>query len=364
MRVFISSVRAGLEDEREALPGLIRALEHTPVRFEDFSAQKVPSREACVAAVADSDVYILLLGPHYGYRFPETGQSATNDEWRAARQAGLQIYVFRKSGVAFDADQEEFAQEVGEYGSGRFWKTFTTTTELQQGVVEAIRDAQNRPAALDFAPLGTLVQPGWVSDRDIRSRDPRFEVRVLPVADTPTTDRVFRQAAQRLAAMLRSENVISQLSGLTEHDGVDTFRLSSSDDGPRAGWNSVRPSRFDAASIDKSGQFAVTFVLPADQMGSFLDRDDAVQNVTRALRLTDRMEYVSTARCAVALRVTGAPRVTVGPVPSASRSSMSIPSREEAIQLLPDESIPTAALGSAAHEVAVTTVDTLLSRLR
>jgi len=364
VKIFISSVRAGLEEEREALPGLVQALGHTPVRFEDFSAQKVPSRETCVTAVAASDVYILLLGPHYGYRFPETGQSATHDEWRAAQQAGLQIYVFKKEGVAFDPEQEEFAKQVGEYGSGRFWKTFSTTAELQQGVVQAIRDAENQPATLDFAPLTTPIEPRWLSDRDARSRSPRLEVRVVPVADTPTTERVFRQAAQRLAATLRSENVVSQVSGLTEHDGADTFGLSSSDDEPRVGWNTVRPSRFDSATIDKSGQLAVTFVLPGDQMGSFLDRDDAVQNVTQALRLAHRMEYVSTARCAVALRLTGAPRVTVGPVPGASRSSMSMPSREEDIELLPDESIPTATLSSAAHEVAVATVDTLLSRLR
>ena len=43
MKIFISSVRRGLEDERDALPALISALGHTPVRFEDFSAQSVPS---------------------------------------------------------------------------------------------------------------------------------------------------------------------------------------------------------------------------------------------------------------------------------------------------------------------------------
>lgn len=39
MKVMISSVRRGLEPERDALPGLIMALGHEPVRFEDFSAQ-------------------------------------------------------------------------------------------------------------------------------------------------------------------------------------------------------------------------------------------------------------------------------------------------------------------------------------
>ena len=85
VKVMISSVRRGLEPERDALPGLIMALGHQPVRFEDFSAQPHPSREACLRAVHESDVYLLLLGPHYGHVFPETGQSATHDEFVAAQ---------------------------------------------------------------------------------------------------------------------------------------------------------------------------------------------------------------------------------------------------------------------------------------
>lgn len=76
MRVFISSVRRGLEEERDALPGLITAIGHTPVRFEDFTAQAVPSREACLDGVAASDVYLLLVGPHYGQPFKDSPQAA------------------------------------------------------------------------------------------------------------------------------------------------------------------------------------------------------------------------------------------------------------------------------------------------
>src|SRR3954452_13975856 len=106
MRVFISSVRRGLEEERDALPGLISAIGHSPVRFEDFTAQPLPSREACLAGVATADVYLLILGPNYGYRFPDTGQSPTHDEWVAAQSAGIPRLVYRKEGVTFAAEQE------------------------------------------------------------------------------------------------------------------------------------------------------------------------------------------------------------------------------------------------------------------
>jgi hypothetical protein len=98
VKVFISSVRRGLDEERDALPGIILAVGHTPLRFEDFSAQPMPSREAGLAGVADADVYLLILGPNYGYRFADTGQSPTHDEWTAATAAGVPRLVYRKDG--------------------------------------------------------------------------------------------------------------------------------------------------------------------------------------------------------------------------------------------------------------------------
>lgn len=100
MKVFISSVRSGLETERDSLPGLIMALGHEPKRFEDFGAQAMPSREACLRGVNDSDAYLLLLGPKYGHLFRETGQSATHDEWVAAVTKGMPRLVFRKTALS------------------------------------------------------------------------------------------------------------------------------------------------------------------------------------------------------------------------------------------------------------------------
>jgi hypothetical protein len=94
------------------------ALVRQPVRFEDFGAQPLPSREACLRAVHESDVYLLLLGPCYGHIFPETGQSATRDEFVAAKAKGIPRIVLKKTGVPFEPEQETFARLVGEYGTG------------------------------------------------------------------------------------------------------------------------------------------------------------------------------------------------------------------------------------------------------
>lgn len=161
MRVFISSVRRGLEEERDALPGLITAIGHTPVRFEDFTAQTVPSREACLAGVQSSDVYVLLVGPHYGHVFEDTGQSATHDEWMAATAAGMPRVVYRKADVELDADQAAFVAEIEDYGAGVFRDTFCSTAELQTKVAGKIRELAETSGPLSFTPMTEAPVIQW-----------------------------------------------------------------------------------------------------------------------------------------------------------------------------------------------------------
>src|SRR5689334_19624050 len=99
MSVFLSSVRRGLEDERDYLPGLLRAAGHEPSRFEDFTAQPVPSRDACLAGVEQADVYVLLLGEQYGQPMADTGTAPTEEELTVAKRRGIPILVFRKKGT-------------------------------------------------------------------------------------------------------------------------------------------------------------------------------------------------------------------------------------------------------------------------
>ena len=111
-RVFISSVTEGLRQERTALPGLIRALGMDPVRFEDFTALPEPSRDVCLQAVGTCDVYLLLLGEHYGTPFADTGLSPTHEEYRAAINKGIPRLAFRRRGVTMESAQAAFAAEV------------------------------------------------------------------------------------------------------------------------------------------------------------------------------------------------------------------------------------------------------------
>lgn len=131
MKVFISSVRRGLEQERDAMPGLILALGHVPLRFEDFTAQPNPSREVCLRGVAESDVYVLLLGPHYGTVFPETDMSPTHEEHAAALTGGLPRLIFRKDGVDFD-DRGNFCARSKSTAPGSFEAASSTRSTSNQ----------------------------------------------------------------------------------------------------------------------------------------------------------------------------------------------------------------------------------------
>jgi len=138
-KVFISSVRRGLEEERDSLPALVKAVGHLPRRFEDFTAQPQPSRDAFLAGVEGADVYLLLLGPHYGDPIFDSGLSPTEEEWTVGKRRGIPILVFRKLDVDLDDAQLAFAKRVEDYVTGRFRDTFSTTADLSEGRREASR---------------------------------------------------------------------------------------------------------------------------------------------------------------------------------------------------------------------------------
>ncbi len=151
-RVFISSVTEGLRQERTALPGLIRALGMDPVRFEDFTALPEPSRDVCLQAVGTSDVYLLLLGEHYGTPFPDTGLSPTHEEYRAAINKGIPRLAFRRHGVTMESAQAAFAAEVEAYETGLFRGSWEEVGELLSAVSDALAQLDTLGGPLTLRP--------------------------------------------------------------------------------------------------------------------------------------------------------------------------------------------------------------------
>jgi len=370
VRVFVSSVRHGLEEERDALPGLITAIGHTPVRFEDFTAQTTPSRQACLDGLGTADVYLLILGPRYGHRFDDTGQSPTHDEWTAASKAGLPRLVYRKLGVIFEDDQQAFARHVGEYTSGVFHDTFTTTHELQAKVAAKLRELEHAPNPLVYSPLAASVSVTWRSDFDADARRsttsrPELEVHVLPVGSTPRSVRIMGELTQSLPNRLRdtcSVDARQSLNPIRTHDAiVITVPPAPSQ---RAGWDDVRQPRLLGTRAAADGQVSAWATLPGDSMGSILDVDTLPDQIAGLLRLIGQLRIMDTRQLAIGVGINSTMCLSIGTIARLPRQSVSFASLSgHPLHVPPDEQVTIAALDTGALEVARALASGLLHAL-
>ena len=161
MKVFVSSVVDGYEHFRDAVCRAIKARDHDPVLMGQTNpALPHTPRKACLDGVAASDVVVLLLGSRYGsvHSANEVAMSATHEEWGHARDLGKDVLVFVEGISDWEPDQEAFLTEVGDYLEGRFYKQFSTESQLFDEVIDALRHLEDRRAQLlDFSkrlPVG------------------------------------------------------------------------------------------------------------------------------------------------------------------------------------------------------------------
>ncbi|TDD50075.1 DUF4062 domain-containing protein [Kribbella antibiotica] len=356
MKVFISSVRRGLEEERDALPGLISAIGHTPLRFEDFSAQAVPSREACIAGVQAADAYLLLLGPNYGHRFEDTGQSPTHDEWIAATATGLPRLVYRKDGVDLEPDQEAFVRRIGDYRDGLFYDTFRTTHDLLTKVAAKIIELDRAPSPLEFAPLSGPVTVTWRSDYDARfsrtgSSPTALELHVVPIGQPSRSARQMMQLAETLPDRIREARLVAASEALDVIRAGDSLQVNFAE--PIGRWREVQESKTIGIRVGADGQVSAWASLPRDGLGSILDPVRLPDQVADLLRLIGNLGVLGPAQIAIAAGVEPSTLVSVGRADGMPRQSARILMSGGPIRAVPDELVSASALSAGAAEVAL-----------
>lgn len=110
-KIFISSTREDLKEEREKLINFIDSLpDCKAIAMEKFSASKDRSKELCLTELRDSNVLILILGFKYGSIDEEEGISFTEIEYNAAKQLGklnMPIFVFVKQGSEWTSEEQD-----------------------------------------------------------------------------------------------------------------------------------------------------------------------------------------------------------------------------------------------------------------
>ncbi|MFI2210002.1 DUF4062 domain-containing protein [Streptomyces sp. NPDC020141] len=358
MRIFISSVRRGLDEERDSLASLISALGHTPVRFEDFSAQTKPSREACLAALASADVCLFLLGPKYGHIFPETGQSATHDEWVAAQAAGIPRLVYRKLQVEFEPAQVDFTRIVQAYATGVFRDSFETTLELQTKVVQKIKELEAGTSPLSFARLAEPPELRWTIDdtsiNPLAGNDvPLLELHVLPSNFVGHSDRELEQLSTSLVDRIRTAGLVRGDVALSPSRSRDHVAVSVPSGRPRS-WDTPQPGELAEVRLYKTGQISTRATLPKDGLGSILDPEALPQQITDLLKFIGALNIVQQDRIVVAAGVSCSALTSVDRFdPHQSRRSARLSHLSNfTLRTEADESVTLAALSTGAKEVS------------
>jgi hypothetical protein len=370
VRVFISSVRGGLEAERDALPGLVKAIGHEPVRFEDFTAQPDPSRQACMDGVDGSDAYMLLLGPRYGHTFPDTGQSPTHDEYMRARIRGIPKLVFLKEGPTAEPEQAKLIEQIRDYASGSFYDSFSGVADLLEKVAQAIRGLESGPTALTWEPLPGPPDFTWRSDwadpRQGHSRDdPIVELHAMPLPSTPIPARILSTSHQRLINALRQHGSVAAHTGLQPEVAGTGVTIAVPDE-RHYRYDELRPRQLRGVRLDRSGQVSVWWTLPRDTMGGILNEADLVEAFTEYLRWMGAIGVEPEPRYAVAAGVAGfIINIAEGPLSTQPRNSATFGSMsDEPVRVLPDESVSSAVFDRGAPEVATDLTHKLLAGFR
>lgn len=370
MRIFISSITRGLEEERRALAGLIQALGHEPVRFEDFGgARTEPSRQECLEAVASSDVYLLLLGPYYGHVFPETGQSATHDEFVAARGAGIPRLVYRKLGQEPEALQAKFIALVSEYTTGSWRLDFNDATDLQPLVTRAIRELESAPSPLSFEPLETPPTVTWKDDWDDSNHggwgrpDAFVELHATSLTSATIPARRMHDLPDAIVTKLRTFGALAVAAGAEVNQNVDAVTVALPLTERRH--DTSTPHEFAGVRVARDGQVSVWTRLPHDHMGPTLDEDDLQKAIAGQLRVLGVLNIVNGDRFALSAGIGGTLSMVSFAKPGIPRNrSTSVSLTQEAVRITPDESFSAAAFDAGADQVARQLTGQLLRHMR
>lgn len=370
MKVFVSSVRRGLEQERDALKGLLMALGHEPLRFEDFTAKPVPSREACLEGVRSSDAYILLLGAHYGDAFPDSGLSPTAEEHVAALTKGIPRLAFIKKGVPMDPQQDAFREEVERYATGLFRSSFIDASDLLPAVAAAMKGIEAGPQPLIWSPLTEAVDVRWRGSWPAPPRGGHddgavLEVHALPLDGPTLSARQVRELGDQLASRLRSVGAVDSSVAIEAGADSDAAWAMPSTPTRRGMWNESRPEELLGVRLARTGQRSAWLRLPADGLGSILDEADLAERLGRLLRLIGGLQALEADRYAVAVALASTSMVSRGSASSLGHRSGAQPVSLQQSDMLvpPDEAVSAGGLAEGAHEVGVALSRALISAM-
>jgi hypothetical protein len=144
-RVFVSSVIDGFQPYREAARKGIKAAGGEPVLVnEDFPSLPKSSRNACLDAVASSDIYLAIIGERAGWRAP-SGKLVVEEEFKEAQNRDMPVLLFLVAGDRED-EAERLARCLSDCVEGYFRVEVESPTELQEETERALERLIDKPS--------------------------------------------------------------------------------------------------------------------------------------------------------------------------------------------------------------------------
>jgi hypothetical protein len=155
MDIFLSSVARDLKDERQAVVRQILKVGDRPIGMEYFGASPAPPLEECLSKLAEADLMILVLGPSYGSIHSGTGISYTENEFRYAQKAGIDVLAFavekldEKIRIANDVDSaSKYQAFIKSVGASVTYEPFGNPDQLAASVGAAIANFKSKHGEL------------------------------------------------------------------------------------------------------------------------------------------------------------------------------------------------------------------------
>lgn len=110
--VFLSSVMGEFKDERRAVADALQDAGFTVRWFEHFGGRDDPPEAAYLTEVAGADIYVGVMGDHYG-TMQTSGYSATHEEYLEARRRGKRVsFWVRNDDANRQGHARDFVSEV------------------------------------------------------------------------------------------------------------------------------------------------------------------------------------------------------------------------------------------------------------
>jgi len=133
---MVSSTIRGLEAERRAIKEELERQDRIRVELsEHWTSGSDSSEKICLDLARNCDLFILLLGKHYGS--PPKGYkiSVTEAEFNTARESNPQnIRAYLKPARGVELGQQRFIKKVRDFGSGLQCPAFRSIRQLKQYV--------------------------------------------------------------------------------------------------------------------------------------------------------------------------------------------------------------------------------------